>query len=49
MSYGDDNKWGGCLEIYGGVIVQILDIKFGCFYLPVDVLEVNLLACPYST
>ncbi|CAH3194180.1 unnamed protein product [Porites evermanni] len=42
MSYGDDNKWGGCLEIYGGVVVQILDIKFGCFYLPVDVLESHI-------
>ena len=40
MSYGgDDNKWGGCLEIYGDVIIQVLDIKFGCFYLPVDEAE----------
>ena len=36
MSYGDDNKWGGCLEIYGDVIIQVLDIKFGCFKIPVD-------------
>jgi len=36
MSYGDDDKWGGCLEIYGDVLIQILDIKFGCFYLPVN-------------
>ena len=35
MTYGDDHKWGGCLEIYGDLIIQILDIKFGCFYLPV--------------
>lgn len=37
MTYGgDDKKWGGCLEIYGDVLIQILDIKFGCFYLPVS-------------
>ena len=36
MSYGDDNKWGGCLEITGDVLIQVLDIKFGCFYLPMD-------------
>ncbi|XP_068734988.1 fibroblast growth factor receptor-like 1 [Montipora capricornis] len=36
MSYGDDNKWGGCLEIYGGVLIKIFDIKLGCFYLPVS-------------
>ena len=41
MSYGDDNKWGGCIEIYGGVLVQILDIKLGCHYLPVDTDEVK--------
>lgn len=35
MSYGDEEKWGGCLEVYGGVVVQILDIKLGCHYLPV--------------
>lgn len=35
MTYGDDNKWGGCLEIYGDVLIRILDLKFGCFYLPV--------------
>lgn len=26
MFYGDDNKWGGCLEIYGGVFIKIFDI-----------------------
>ena len=36
MSYGDDDKWGGCLKIYGDVLIQILDIELGCFYLPVS-------------
>ena len=35
MSYGDDDKWGGCLEIYGDLVIQVLDVKFGCYYLPV--------------
>ena len=42
MSYGDDDKWGGCLEIYGGLIVQVLDVKFGCFYLPGHTQEVKM-------
>lgn len=40
MSYGDDSKWGGCLEIYGGVVIKIIDLDFGCFYLPVNTQQV---------
>lgn len=36
MSYGDNNKWGGCLEIYGGVSIKIFDTQCGCLYLPVS-------------
>lgn len=39
MSYGDDDKWGGCLEIYGDLVIQVLDVKFGCYYLPVNQAE----------
>lgn len=46
MSYGDDNKWGGCLEIYGDLVIQVLDIKFGCFYLPVPHTEQEAIVKP---
>lgn len=46
MSYGDDDKWGGCLEIYGDVLIQVLDIKFGCFYLPVKQTEQKTIVKP---
>ena len=36
MSYGDGDKWGGCLEIYGDVSRRVMDLKFGCCYLPVN-------------
>ena len=39
MSYGDDDKWGGCLEITGDLLIQVLDIKLGCYYLPVNQAE----------
>lgn len=32
MSYGDDDKWGGCLEIYVDSARRVLDIKLGCHY-----------------
>ena len=43
MSYGDGDKWGGCLKIYGDVVIQILDIELGCFYLPVSQEQENTL------
>ncbi|XP_020623275.1 uncharacterized protein LOC110060818 isoform X2 [Orbicella faveolata] len=46
LSYGDDNKWGGCLEIYGDLVIRVLDIKFGCFYLPVPHTEQETIVKP---
>ena len=46
MSYGDDDKWGGCLEIYGDLVIQVLDVKFGCYYLPVRQAEQEAIVDP---
>ena len=46
MSYGDDDKWGGCLEIYGDLVIQVLDVKFGCYYLPVRQAEQETIVDP---
>ena len=46
MSYGDDDKWGGCLEIYGDLVIQVLDVKFGCYYLPVNQAEQETIVDP---
>ena len=46
MSYGDDDKWGGCLEIYGDLVIQVLDVKFGCYYLPVNQAEQKTIVEP---
>lgn len=36
MFFGDDGKWGGCLEIYGDFKIYVFNIKFGCYYLLVN-------------
>lgn len=35
MSY-EEEKFGGCLRIYGDVVTRILDIELGCYYMPLS-------------
>ena len=35
MSYQEE-KFGGCLRIYGDVVTRILDIELGCYYMPLS-------------
>ena len=34
MSY--EEKFGGCLRIYGDVVTRVLDIELGCYYMPLS-------------
>ena len=34
MSYGDDDRWGGCLKVYGRVITKF-EYNLGCLSVPV--------------
>jgi len=36
ISYGEDDKWGGCTEIYADVGVRLFYLKLGCLYLPMN-------------
>jgi len=36
MSYGEDDKWGGCSEIYVEEGRRLFHFKLGCFSLPMD-------------
>lgn len=29
----EEEKFGGCLRIYGDVVMCIFDIEFGCYYM----------------
>ena len=35
MSY-EEEKFGGCLRIYGDVVTRVLDIELGCYYMPLS-------------
>lgn len=35
MSYQEE-KFGGCLRIYGDVVTRVLDIELGCYYMPLS-------------
>ena len=35
MSY-EEEKFGGCLRIYGDLVTRVLDIELGCYYMPLS-------------
>lgn len=35
MSY-EEEKFGGCLKIYGDLVTRVLDIELGCYFMPLS-------------